>query len=94
MLLSAVTRGRDDLDTVTHGRCGNVGARPQNEVGVHSIRGGTIIGEHSVIFAGADEVIELKHTALSRTIFARGALTVARKLTALPPALYTMKDVL
>ncbi len=68
--------------------------RDPAEVGVLSLRGGSIVGEHSVIFAGTDEVIEIKHTALSKKIFGKGAIKAARFLMEKEKGLYTMKDVL
>jgi 4-hydroxy-tetrahydrodipicolinate reductase len=67
--------------------------RSTNEIGISSIRGGTIVGEHDVIFAGHDEIIELRHTALSRDVFAAGALIAAQFLVSKPPGMYSMKDV-
>ena len=72
---------------------GGMGARG-NEIGVHSIRGGTVAGEHSVLFLGEDEVLEIRHSAASRRIFARGALTAARFAAGKAPGLYSMQDVL
>ena len=70
-------------------------SRGDREIGISSIRGGTIVGEHSVIFAGTDEVIELKHTAFSRDVFANGALRAARFMSGVKePGLYDMTDVL
>ncbi|MCL2664863.1 MAG: 4-hydroxy-tetrahydrodipicolinate reductase [Defluviitaleaceae bacterium] len=66
--------------------------RGKNEIGIHALRGGTIVGEHSVIFAGADEIIELKHCALSREVFAAGALRAAEFIKNKPPGLYSMKE--
>jgi len=69
-------------------------ARGAREIGISSIRGGTIVGEHEVIFAGFDEVIELKHAALSRNVFASGALTAAKFLsTVSTPGLYNMSHI-
>ena len=68
--------------------------RGQNEIGIHAIRGGTIVGEHSVIFAGRDEVIEFKHQALSKEVFAVGALKAARFIKDKPPGLYTMQNII
>lgn len=68
--------------------------RSKNEIGIHSIRGGTIAGEHSVIFAGDDEIIEIKHTALSKKIFAKGALNAADFIITKGPGLYSMDDVI
>lgn len=65
--------------------------RPRNEIGISSVRGGTIVGVHEVIFAGRDEVIEIKHTAMSREIFASGAVKAARFLaTVSGPGMYNM----
>ncbi|MDR3133493.1 MAG: 4-hydroxy-tetrahydrodipicolinate reductase [Prevotellaceae bacterium] len=91
MLLSALcgTAGK----TIVNGRSG-LQKRAKNEIGVHAVRGGTIVGEHSVIFAGADEIIEIKHTALSKRIFADGALRAARFAVTQPAGLYGMDDVL
>ncbi len=69
--------------------------RGAQEIGISSVRGGTIVGEHEVIFAGLDEVIEFKHTAASREVFATGALRAAKFMaTVQKPGLYTMDDVL
>ncbi len=66
--------------------------RGRNEIGINAIRGGTIVGEHSVIFAGCDEVIEINHSAMSRDIFALGALKAALFLMGKKPGLYNMSD--
>jgi 4-hydroxy-tetrahydrodipicolinate reductase len=66
--------------------------RKETEIGIHAMRGGTIVGEHSVIFAGQDEVIEIKHQALSKEIFAVGSVRAAKYLIGKKPGLYTMKD--
>ena len=69
--------------------------REKTEIGISSVRGGTIVGEHSVIFAGRDEIIELKHTAMSREIFAVGALNGAVYMAGVKePRIYTMADLL
>lgn len=68
--------------------------RGKNEIGLHAVRGGTIVGEHQVIFAGNDEIIELKHTAMSKDIFAIGALKVALFMHGKQPRLYCMSDVI
>lgn len=91
MLVSAAKNARADL-TEVYGREGHTGLRDTNEIGVHAIRGGTIVGEHTVIFAGTDEIIELKHTALSKMIFAKGAMKAARYLLSVPAGLYNMDD--
>lgn len=66
--------------------------REPNEIGIHAIRGGTIVGEHSVLFAGNDEIIEIKHTATSREVFAVGAIKAAMFLAEKPAGMYSMKD--
>lgn len=68
--------------------------RSKNEIGIHAIRGGTIVGEHSVIFAGNDEIIEIRHTAMSKEIFAAGALRAARYLFGRKPGMYDMNDLI
>lgn len=69
--------------------------RGHNEIGISSVRGGTIVGEHEVIFAGTDEVLELKHTAQSREVFAAGAVKAAEYMAGVSaPGLYSMADVL
>ncbi len=77
-----------------HGRDINVSKRRKNEIGIHAVRGGAIVGEHDVIFAGQGEVIEIKHSALSRDVFAYGTLRAARFLAGKSPGLYSMKDVI
>ncbi len=68
--------------------------REKREMGIHAIRGGTIVGEHTVIFAGNDEIIELKHTALSRDVFAEGAIAAAKFMTGKAPGMYDMNDLI
>lgn len=68
--------------------------RPKKEIGLSAVRGGTIVGEHEVIFAGQDEVIEIKHTAYSRAVFAKGAVSAALYLAGQPAGMYDMSDVI
>ena len=68
--------------------------RERNEIGISAVRGGTIVGEHEVIFAGTDEVIEIKHTAYSRAIFAKGAMSAAKFLKGKSAGKYNMSDVI
>ena len=79
---------------VTHGREGMIGERPRKQIGVHAIRAGDAVGEHTVMFAAAGERVELTHKASSRETFAMGALRAAQWIVAQPPALYSMEDVL
>ncbi len=76
-----------------YGRHSNADDCKINELGIHAVRGGTIPGEHTIIFAGPDEVIEITHTALSRDIFARGALKAAKFLFTKDIGLYSMEDI-
>jgi 4-hydroxy-tetrahydrodipicolinate reductase len=79
---------------VVHGRSGYDAKRQNHEIGVHAIRGGTIPGEHTVIFAGQDEIIEIKHTALSKKIFATGALRAAAYIVGKGPGMTSMDEML
>lgn len=90
MLLAAA----DESGAYEHvfGRDGN--RKRGREIGVHAVRGGTIAGEHTVIYAGTDEILEIKHTAGSKKIFASGALKAATFAADAQPGLYTMEDVL
>jgi len=83
------------LDKVArHGRVGLVGERPGTEIGIHSVRGGDVVGDHTVIFAGPGERLELTHKASSRDTFADGALRAAQWAVKQRPGLYDMRDVL
>lgn len=91
---AAKGRGRD-FDAVKRlSREGDTGARPVGEIGFATLRGGTVPGDHTVVYAGADERIEIGHRAGDRRIFARGAIEAAAWLAGKAPALYTMNDVL
>ncbi|MDO5457359.1 MAG: 4-hydroxy-tetrahydrodipicolinate reductase [Atopococcus tabaci] len=94
MLVEAAKTGRNDESPVLEGRSGLYDERLKNEIGVMAVRGGTIVGEHTVLFAGEDEVIEIKHSAQSKKVFANGALTAAEFLVNQSPGLYDMNDVL
>lgn len=87
-------RGLDYAKNVRHGREGLIGERPANEIGIHSIRGGDVVGDHTVTFAGAGERLELSHKAASRETFAAGALRAAQWIVGKPAGLYSMEDVL
>jgi 4-hydroxy-tetrahydrodipicolinate reductase len=77
-----------------HGRTGIVGERTHSEIGIHSIRGGDVVGDHTVIFANSGERLELTHKASSRDTFANGALRAAQWVVQQKPGLYDMQDVL
>lgn len=79
---------------LTHGREGITGKRPQKQIGMHALRGGTVAGKHTVSFFGTDETIEITHTATSRQIFVNGALRTAEKLIARPAGFYTLRELL
>ena len=85
---------RDLKKDAVYGREGITGPRKASEIGIHAVRAGDIVGEHTVIFAGPGERIELTHRAHSRDTFARGALRAAKWVAAKPPGLYSMLDVL
>jgi len=78
----------------TFGRHSKNDRRSANEIGIHAVRGGTIAGEHSVIYAGRDEILEITHSAHSKQIFALGALEAAKYIKNKAPGLYNMKDVM
>ncbi len=77
-----------------HGRSGITGERQPTEVGVHALRGGDVVGDHTVLFAGLGERLELTHKASDRGIFARGAIRAAHWIATQKPGLYDMQDVL
>jgi 4-hydroxy-tetrahydrodipicolinate reductase len=81
-------------EVVRHGREGIVGERTDEEIGMHSLRGGDVVGDHTVMFAANGERLELTHKASSRNTFANGALRAARWAVGQPAALYDMQDVL
>ena len=68
--------------------------RPKKEIGISSVRGGTIVGDHDVIFAGADEVVTFSHTAYSKAVFGKGAVQAAKFLAGKPAGMYNMSDVI
>ena len=92
--LAAEALDLDYAKDAIHGRQGNLGARPRREIGMHSLRGGDVAGEHTVVFIGEGERIELTHRAHNRDNFARGSLIAARFVMTADPGLYDMQDVL
>lgn len=94
MLADSVNEAFDGDKKFVYGREGIVGARDKKEVGIHAVRGGTIVGEHEVIFAGEDEVITISHSAASKRVFAVGAIRAAKWLVGKPAGKYEMKDML
>ncbi len=94
MLANAVNSVFDDKLTYEYDRHSKRAKRPKNEIGIHSVRGGTIVGEHDVIFAGRDEVITLSHAAHSKQVFAVGSLRAAKFIADKPCGMYDMNDIL
>ena len=80
--------------TEVYGRYGLVGARDKKEIGIHAVRGGTIVGEHQVIFAGDNESLTFTHNAESRDVFAAGAIAAAKFIANKKQGLFDMKDLL
>jgi 4-hydroxy-tetrahydrodipicolinate reductase len=95
-IAKAIAAGHgSDYDTVKrHSRDGDIGPRPQGQIGVSTVRGGDVVGEHTVSFFGPAERIEIAHKATSRQIFAAGALRAAAWVVGKPPGRYDMLDVL
>jgi 4-hydroxy-tetrahydrodipicolinate reductase len=94
MLGDAAARGRGGALAEERGRDGTGLARVIGAIGYAALRGGTVAGDHDVLFLGPDERVVLSHRAENRTVFARGALTAARFLVGKPAGLYAMKDVI
>lgn len=90
----ADVRGLEYDKDCRHGRFGDVGARTPKEIGVHALRGGDVVGDHTVVFANVGERVELTHKASSRDTFAGGSVRAARWLAGKPAGLYDMQDVL
>jgi len=90
----ASARGWNLDEVAVYGRHGKTGERGDRELGIHAVRGGGIFGDHTLILAGEDEVVSISHRAMSRELFAQGALSAARYLAGARPGLYTMADVL
>lgn len=94
MLANAVNDSLSEPYELTYDRHSLHEARQKKEIGMHSVRGGTIVGEHEVIFAGRDEVVKLSHSAHSKEIFAVGAVKAAIFVAKRPAGLYSMSDML
>jgi len=90
----AKARGLNLKDVIVTGRSGHVGARTKDEIGVFAVRGGDVVGRHTVGFYNDGEFLELNHTATSRETFARGAIKVAKWLINQKPGLYSINDAL
>jgi len=94
LLADAINETCDGKYEYVYDRSERRETRPKNEIGISAVRGGSIVGEHEVIFAGLDEVVEIKHTAYSRNVFAKGAVSAAEFLAGKPKGMYTMTDVI
>ncbi len=94
LLADAANSVLDPKYEYVYDRSGRREKRPKNEIGISAVRGGSIVGDHEVIFAGLDEVIEIKHTAYSRAVFAKGAVSAAVFLTGKGAGMYSMMDVI
>jgi 4-hydroxy-tetrahydrodipicolinate reductase len=94
LLANSINAAADGKFKFVYDRSQYLQKREADEIGISAIRGGTIVGEHSVIFAGPDEIVEITHRALSREIFARGALRAAKFIADKPAKLYTINDLL
>src|SRR4029079_9290409 len=92
--LVAGALGRTLDDVASHGREGDLGARPAKQIGLHAIRGGDIVGEHTVVFAGTGERVEVSVRSQSRATYAMGALRAAKWLKGKEPGLYSMANIL
>ena len=91
---AAAGRGVDFAENAVYGRKGDIGERPSDEIAVHALRGGSVVGDHTVMFAGDVERIELTHKAQSREAFAAGALRALAWAKGRKPGIYTMRNVL
>jgi 4-hydroxy-tetrahydrodipicolinate reductase len=94
MLADGINESMENSYEYIFDRSGERRQRGQKEIGISAVRGGSIVGEHEVIFAGIDEVIEIKHTAYSRAVFGNGAVQAAKFLAGKAPGLYDMSDVI
>ena len=94
MLADTINQAFDNQKRYVNGRDGIVGAREKSEIGIHAVRGGTIVGEHEVMFAGEDEIITISHSARSKRVFAVGALRAAKFLPKKGAGMYEMKHLL
>ena len=94
LLADSIKNALEEDIPYVYDRSGRSMARPAAEIGISSLRGGTVVGEHEVVFAGQDEVIRISHSAFSRSIFGKGAVSAAKFLAGKPAGLYTMSDVI
>lgn len=93
-LADSVNEGLREPKEYVYDRSSRREVRPEGEIGISAVRGGTIVGEHDVIFAGQDEVVTFSHTAYSRAVFGKGAIEAAKFLAGKPCGMYDMSDVI
>lgn len=93
-LADSINEELDNVYEYIYDRSGRREKRPRKEIGLSAVRGGTIVGDHDVIFAGTDEVITFSHTAYSKAVFGKGAVQAAKYLAGKPAGLYDMSDVI
>ena len=94
LLADAINKTADGKYDYVYDRSDRREVRPKNEIGISAVRGGSIVGDHDVIFAGLDEVIEISHRAYSRSVFAKGAVSAAAYLAGKPAGMYDMSNVI
>lgn len=94
LLADAINKTADGKYDYVYDRSDRREVRPKNEIGISAVRGGSIVGDHEVIFAGLDEVIEISHRAYSRSVFAKGAVSAAAYLAGKPAGMYDMSNVI
>lgn len=92
MIANAISETLEDKPEYIYDRHERREARPKNEIGIHSVRAGGIVGEHSVIFGGQNESVTISHSAFSRSVFALGAVRAAKFMVGLPAGMYSMTD--
>ena len=93
-LADVINETKDNRYEYVYDRSQKREKRSDNEIGLSAVRGGTIVGQHDVIYAGTDEVIEIRHTAYSKAVFAKGAIDAAKFLAGKPAGMYDMSDVI
>lgn len=94
MIADEINSAIDNKAEYIYGRHSKTQKREKGEIGIHAVRGGSIVGDHSIVFAGDGEVIEVNHSAISRDVFAYGAIRASKFIIGKAPGLYTMKDVI
>lgn len=94
MLARAAAAGRGQSESFVYGRQGDIGERPEGEIAIHALRGGSVVGDHTVMFAGELERVEITHKAQDRAAFAAGALKALVWAKERAPGIYSMRDVL